>query len=157
MSKVNTKTPKLYNGLEKDFKTFSKFVFIYEEKISSFTKNDDFKSFSKKAMEVYNKYLGKKIVIKTIKEIEQANSDSKHTLFIAKRNVKLLDFCRHLRNSFCHAILKVQNGEIDIPDKGRGGLTSSKGTLNYTSVLEFVNEIINDYENKAKTTLVQTK
>ena len=48
--------------------------------------------------------------------------------FFTKKKCQILDFCRHLRNSFSHGLLKKENNIIIIPDINRN-YYSSKGFL----------------------------
>ena len=69
-----------------------------------------------------------------------------YNLFLTKKRNLIIDFCRHLRNSFSHGLLKKENNNMIILDVYRKKYTS-KGFLEYEAVMQFVIEVIKDFEN----------
>lgn len=139
-----------YNGLQSDFNSLAKFVFIYETMINKrMNKENDFLQLSSKAFYLFKHKLQPNMKFATVKEIENLPEQAKQTLFFTKQKVQIIDFCRHLRNSFSHGLLKKENNRIIISDIGRGNCTS-KGFLEYRIVIEFVIEIVREYENTNK-------
>lgn len=79
-------------------------------------------------------------------EIKNIPQKTKQTLFFTKKRNLIIDFCRHLRNSFSHGLLKKENNNMIISDVYRKNYTS-KGFLEYEATMDFVIEIIKDFEN----------
>lgn len=137
-----------YNGLDCDLKTFAKFIHIYEAKIKKMSRKDEFDIISKKAKEYFEKTLKNNIhQIKSNKKKPTQEIANRGTLIFKKRDAIILNFCRHLRNSFCHAKLKKEKSELHIKDCYKG-VTSCSGYLNYGDVKEFLILTINDFEDK---------
>lgn len=138
-----------YNGLDSDLKTFAKFVYIYENIIKSLNRESKFKDFSENAFYVF-KNIRKSIKYLKMGEISKQEDFSQNTLFFTKSKTQVLDFCRHLRNAFCHSrIVKLKSTYISIKDVYRGQC-SCIGYLEYNYVKQFVVELIKSYESEIK-------
>lgn len=151
MGTLVTKKCMIYNGVYNDLKLFAQFVYIYENKIKYFNRESDFKVFSKNAFYEF-KIIRKSIKYLKIDEISKQYNSTQKTLFFTKSKTKVLDFCRHLRNAFCHALLEKnqpKNGFLTIEDK-RYGKYSCIGYLEYELVKRFMLELINRYESDFK-------
>lgn len=135
-----------YNGLKSDFNSLSKFVFIYETRIKRMNRENEFIQFSSNAFYLFKHKLRTNIKFATISEIKNRPKQTKQTLFLTKKRNLIIDFCRHLRNSFSHGLLKKENNNMIILDVYRKKYTS-KGFLEYEAVMQFVIEIIKDFEN----------
>ena len=135
-----------YNGLKSDFNSLSKFVFIYETRIKRMNRENEFIQFSSNAFYLFKHELRTNIKFATISEIKNIPEHTKQTLFFTKKRNLIIDFCRHLRNSFSHGFLKKENNNMIISDVYRKNYTS-KGYLKYETIMKFVIEIIKDYEN----------
>ena len=138
-----------YNGLLADFKLLAQFVFIFETELKLMNKQSEFKEKYPKAFN-YVKDLCKKI--KHVKTVDIPNQEitDKYTLFFAKNNSKCLDFLRHLRNSFTHALLSKQNERLFISDKKTKNKESCKGYLDYKIVKQFIVELQKEYDEHNK-------
>ena len=95
-----------YNNLDSDLKALAKFVYIYETKIKFMTNEQDFRTFSNDAYNLFRSKIKTKIKYSTKDEIAIQNDFSRYTLFMTKKINQVLDFCRHLRNSISHGLLK---------------------------------------------------
>ena len=126
-----------YNGLKSDFNCFAKFVFIYETIIKKMNKEVEFNQLSSNALYLFKHELQKNKKYAKVSEIENTPKQTKQTLFFTKKKCQILDFCRHLRNSFSHGLLKKENNIIIIPDINRN-YYSSKGFLEYRVTKEFI-------------------
>ena len=135
-----------YNGLKSDFNSLSKFVFIYETRIKRMNREDEFIKFSSNAFYLFKHKLRINIKYATMSEIKNIPQKTKQTLFFTKKRNLIIDFCRHLRNSFSHGLLKKENNNMIISDVYRKNYTS-KGFLEYEATMDFVIEIIKDFEN----------
>lgn len=134
-----------YNGLKSDMNVFSQFVFIYETKIKFQWKYNDFFKISEQASYIFKHKVQPKVKYATKEEIALQTDFLKQTLFFTKNKVQIIDFCRHFRNSFVHALMEKQGKSLAITDIYRNNETC-KGTLDYAIVKEFIVQIINDYE-----------
>ena len=136
-----------YNGLKNDLNSFAKFIFIYETEIKYIS---GLPEFSYKFAKSYNTFLKnkKKLKIKyaTIKEIKDLTDNQKYTFYMTKHKFQIWDLCRHIRNSFSHAKLLINQTDFIIKDMKNKDITAI-GTLNYKLIKEFIIEIINEYEN----------
>lgn len=139
-----------YNNLESELNTLAKFVFIYESRIREMLKEADFKEFSTEALLVFKDSLCENMKYANDKEIRSEKTSNRQTLLFTKSKVQILDFCRHLRNSFCHGIISKDGCKLNIPDRNRGKETS-KGFLDYDNVIVFIKHIIKDFEEKNAT------
>lgn len=138
-----------YNGLKNDLNVIAKFVFIYETEIKHISKLPEF---SHKFAKSHNTFIRnqKKLKIKyaKTKEINDYLAyNQKYTFYMTKQKFQIWDFCRHIRNSFSHALLLVNKTDFIIKDINNKHITAC-GTLNYKLIKEFIVEIINEYEDK---------
>lgn len=135
-----------YNNLYDDIKLFALFNFIYEKELSKIEKDCLFSEKFKSSYCIYKKKLFRNIKYCKVSEIQESTIIKfTQTLFFTKKKYQILDFCRHLRNSFSHALLKKDGINLYILDRYRGHMTSS-GFLEYNKVIEFCNEIVKEYE-----------
>ena len=137
----------MYNGLQNDMTSFAKFAFIFEKEIKANVKIEEFKSRFKTAFELYEHKVKCHVRYVKQKDIATITDYAKFTLFFTKKRSQVLDFCRHLRNSFVHGILIKEDKFLVINDKNNRQKVSSKGYLEYRLVKEFVKEIVNVYEH----------
>lgn len=144
-----------YNGLKTDLNVFAKFAFIYETEIKKLGNVNEFSKLSGRAVMFFDEQIQKVTRYAKVKNKKWPNKEG-ITLIFTKEKVKILDFCRHLRNSFVHAQLKRENKKLEILDKGRKGIVTAQGHLAYASVKEFVMQIIEDYEKVEKNTKEQS-
>lgn len=140
----------MYNGLQNKMSFFAKFCFIYEHDIKEMMTNGDFKSRFGAAFELYEHDIKCHARHTKEEEFDIVANYAQFTLFFTQGRSHVLDFCRHLRNSFCHGILKKDDKKLIINDKknkkGKEQKTS-KGYIEYKTVEQFVKEIVNMYEN----------
>ena len=149
MGTLVTKKCMIYNGVYNDLKLFAQFVYIYENKIKYFNRESDFTEFSENAFYEFKK-IRNKIKYSKKGDILKQKDSSKYTLFFTKSNTQVLDFCRHLRNAFCHALIEKQSKFIYIKDINRGGY-SCCGFLEYKPIKQFMIELKMRYESDFKT------
>ena len=121
----------MYNGLQNRMSFFAKFCFIYEHDIKVMMTNGDFKSCFGAAFELYEHKIKCHSRYVKVEEIDIIVEYAQFTLFFTQSKSHVLDFCRHLRNSFNHGILEI----------------TSKGYLEHKLVEQFVKEIVNVYEH----------
>lgn len=69
------------------------------------------------------------------------------TLYCTKRNCLVLDFMRHLRHSFCHALLKKEGKAYLLVDNYRGRV-SCRGYLPSKLVVDFLTQLNQECEEK---------
>lgn len=67
------------------------------------------------------------------------------TLAYCGNNSLVYELCRHVRNSVCHMLLKVEDDNLYIYDKSFGK-TTCKGYIQKKKVLSFINSIVREYE-----------
>lgn len=136
-----------YNGLKGDMNTLAKFVFIYEKKIKHKSRVDEFTEVSAEAMHVFKHDIQSHIKFATKEEIANQTDFSKQTLFFTgDGKAQIYNFCRHLRNSFGHAILEKNSNLIYVNDKDSRGRKTSVGFLSYKVIKAFIVPIIQAYE-----------
>lgn len=143
---------KKYNCLSGELKTLAQFVFIYEKQIKHFSDNRTFQNQFPSAFWLFNKKIKKHIcyaksddIIKSVSKNKYGKDKDGITLAFTKYKVQIIDLCRQIRNSVCHAMIKKKKGLLYIEDKQRGKSTSY-GYLEYPIVIEFVVEIIRAYK-----------
>lgn len=135
-----------YNNLWQDLKTLSCFVFIYEKRIKHMSNNADFSNKFATASRLFKKKLQQNLRKTTSKaKINKNHAKSGATLEFTVYKVQIIDFCRHLRNSISHALIKRTQDKLWIEDK-HGGRTTSSGYLDYFSVIDFLKAIIKDFK-----------
>lgn len=142
----------LYCGLENDLKLFAQIILLYEIKIkniSSFTELS--KKLPKSAIH-FKKNIQAYLATATIDQImgnKEFFKKGKTTLIFTNSKYQFHSFIRHIRNSFCHGLIKKDNGEIIIEDKIKRKGHTCKGYINYTDFIEFAKILILEYENDA--------
>lgn len=152
MSLINkNRKTKIYNNFLSEFKTLAQFVFIYEKVIKLLNREKDFKVLFKKSFVVFGKQLQSYIKYCKKEEInkpEEIASCTRQTFFFAKNKCKILDFSRHLRNSFCHAFIVKSGDWCFIQDSYQGRL-SCVGKVKCNELMEFLNAVIKEYEEQS--------
>lgn len=136
----------LYCGVKTMLNTFAKFVVVYETEIKEMRRCNEFEQKFSKAYSLYKFQMLKTIKYATCAELAEIKPYAKYTLFFNKRTVIILDLCRHLRNSFAHAILFCKKDKLYVNDIGRGGKKTSIGWLDKKLVINFLTEIGKEYE-----------
>lgn len=130
----------MYNGLSiKERQMLADFIYVYETQISEFENLKDFALFSQEALLYFDETI-RPFAMKKGK----GNRNGK-TLFYSVNKNLLLDFCRHLRNSFVHAKLIKQGGQLQISDKSPMGC-SCEGFLEDAVVMSFIKKIVESYQ-----------
>ena len=120
-----------------------------EGKVNEFT--EGFSNKYKDAFQHSWKKLKKQVKYTKINELENMiieNDNNNYSLYYTKSKVLILDFCRHFRNSFSHALTNRKQGKLFINDK-KGVKNTCLGFVNYSDVKEFIIEIIKEYELRA--------
>ena len=139
----------LYNGLKGDLNSLAKFVFIYEQEIKTLTGGAaSFAALSSNGSNLFRIKLQHLMKYATIDEIKTGITFAKRTLFFTKSSTQIFDFCRHLRNSFSHGLIKKEGRNLYITDKKGKSVITSTGYLEHSLVIEFISTVINDYEHK---------
>lgn len=128
-----------YNSLKSDLNLLAKFVFLYEKEIKLVHRLDDFKKKYPNAELIFKKTIQSKVKQAKLKYIQDRQEEEEGLIFTG-RDCQVLDFCRHLRNSFCHALIKREGKLLYIPDRSRGKKTSV-GAIEYKRVKEFIIEL----------------
>ncbi len=135
-----------YNCLGGDLKTLLQFVFIYEKRIKDMSKNEDFSKVFISASRLFKRSIQKNMRYASIESLKNAfEIKGGATLAFTEYKVQVIDFCRHLRNSISHALIRKDREKLYIIDKQRKNFTS-QGYLDYSSVIDFVVAIIKDYQ-----------
>ena len=135
-----------YNCLGGDLKTLLQFVFIYEKRIKDMSKNVDFFTVFISASRLFKKSIQKTMRYASVESLNNAfEIKGGATLAFTEYKVQVIDFCRHLRNSISHALIRKEREKIYIIDKQRKRFTS-RGYLDYSLVIDFVVAIIKDYQ-----------
>lgn len=99
-----------------------------------------FRGIHPNANEYFERYVKKMICDNKNTESMQ---DPHRTFRMTTNECFVFDFCRHLRNSFAHGRLSLNDNLFEIIDYNKGEQTAN-GTLNSDNVMEFVN-MINQY------------
>lgn len=137
-----------YNGLETDLKTLAKFVFIYETRLRNLHTERSFRDLYPKTFVVF---LNIKKAMSFAKSSELNDNSIRPirnaTLYCTKRNCLVLDFMRHLRHSFCHALLKKEEKAYLLVDNYRGRV-SCRGYLPSKLVVDFLTQLNQECEEK---------
>ena len=135
-----------YNCLGGDLKTLLPFVFIYEKRIKDMSKNVDFFTVFISASRLFKKSIQKTMRYASVESLNNAfEIKGGATLAFTEYKVQVIDYCRHLRNSISHALIRKEREKIYIIDKQRMRFTS-RGYLDYSLVIDFVVAIIKDYQ-----------
>lgn len=152
-----------YNGLHNKMAFFAKFCFIYEKEIKQMVRSGEFESCFKTAFDLYEQKMKCHARYAKEEEIDSIVEYAQFTLFFTQGKSHILDFCRHLRNSFNHGILVKDDKKLIINDKKTKNRKenceqiTSKGFLEYKLVEEFVKYIVNVYEHNNKNETIMEK
>ena len=146
------KNDKKYNGLVKDMNSFAKFIYIYESQIKALNSFDDFSHHFSEASNIFIHSIRHYIRYASIDDLNNKKEKvlvekGKQTLFFTKSKVQVIDFCRHLRNSFCHALLNKDANALSVPDC-KGKTVTSKGHIEYSLIKKFIAALVHEYESK---------
>lgn len=140
-----------YNGLESDYKTIAKFVYIFETQIRLCNTLSLFSTKYHRTADYFSHSV-QKYILYTSKDklngIKEFVKKGKQTLFFTESKYQLYDFCRHLRNSFCHALIRKTETVLSIPDKKGRKILTSKGSIEYSLAIEFLKILISEYESQ---------
>lgn len=139
-----------YNGLESDYKTFAKFVYIFETQIRLYNSLSEFSIKFHRTADYFYRSVQKYILYTSIDKINgigELVKKGKQTLFFTKSKYQLYDFCRHLRNSFCHALIQRNETVLSVPDMKGKKILTSKGSIEYPIAVEFFRTLIAEYES----------
>ena len=134
-----------YNGLESDLRNFAKIIFIYESKIKFYSTEIDFETDFPNAFKLYKNNLQGFIKYATKNDIPNLLPCKTKTLYFTKTKNQAIDLCRHLRDSFSHALLKRNGSHLMITNKSKGTI-SSTGYLQHKSIMDFLKVMITEYE-----------
>jgi hypothetical protein len=137
---------KPYCGLKDVLGKFAKFVIVYEEKIVKIRKFSEFKMEFPRASKLFENKI--QHCVKYVKCCDMGNikACAKYTLFFVKKNYQVADLCRHLRNSFAHAHMETDGGKLFINDVNYKKQISSFGYLDKPLLINFLTELIKEYE-----------
>lgn len=149
----------LYNGLDSDLNNFAKFLFIYEQIIKNLNNKESFKIRFRNTESYFVQKISKYLTDCSKNDIEQFSENKdlpkkgkpKTTFIFTGSKCQIIEFCRHLRNSFSHANIKVIPGvnqhnkrQFIIKDFSRQKYTAY-GTLEAELVEQFIKQMIMDY------------
>lgn len=79
-------------------------------------------------------------------QIEKFKVQPECTLMFNSNKYQAADLCRHLRNSFAHALLRAADKKLFINDVNDKKQTSSAGYLEIPCLDSFLTELIKEYE-----------
>lgn len=138
MKKNNNKR---FNGLKDEIlMQLTNFMLIYETSISKGSKTiDNLKNIYPKTFTFFEENLDKK----TIKKKPRPDK-----LYLKGDECKMFLFCKHLRNSFAHGLLKQENGQIIITDLGKGKTITANGLIEQETLTDFLDVVIAEYDEK---------
>lgn len=129
-----------YNGIENDLNDLFKFVFVYEKM------NKEGK-LSSESEEVFKDKIKPHILLLQSGDEFTVDHQKDKTLIFRRNDSLIKDFCRHLRNSICHAKIFKVNQCLYIPDfKNKKEEVTCQGYIEISAVKEFVKTIIKNYE-----------
>ena len=134
-----------YNGLDSDLKSLAKFAFIYESQIKYYSTEEEFRRHFPNAFYIYKHEMDKRIRPVKTKDIPNISPNDTITFYFTSGKYKVRELCRHLRNSFSHALLKKDGNKLVVTDMYRKRNTSI-GYLQYTTIIDFLKKIIAEYE-----------
>lgn len=140
MKKNNNKR---FNGLKDEIlMQLTNFMLIYETNISKGSKTiDNLKNIYPKTFTFFEENLDKK----TIKKKPRPDK-----LYLKGDECKMFLFCKHLRNSFAHGLLKQEKGQIHIRDLGKKGTVSADGYVDDKIINDFLDVVIAEYDEKTQ-------
>lgn len=150
-----------YNGLYNEMEVYAKFVFIYEQEIKTMKRVPLFDERFPEANIIFSVELSDAVKHTTKNKMRKPQKKQRKdaTLLFTKNSGLVIDFCRHFRNSFAHALMYKQGNKLYIPDfsfkkdkntKERIKEITSKGYVNSTLAYQFIQEIIKEYEHNLK-------
>ena len=143
---MSTQATKPYCGLEDALEVFAKFVIVYEEKIAKLRNYTDFKVEFPRTSKIFDNKIHHCVKYVKCCDMKNIKTYAKYTLFFAKKNYQVADLCRHLRNSFAHALIETDGMKLFITDVNNKKQTSSSGYLDKSLIISFLTELINEYE-----------
>ncbi len=139
---------KLYNGHQSYLIILAKFVAIFELCISKrIVREKDFIIKFPNSYDVFKKDIKKKVGFASLNKQEVVLGRKGVSLAYNKTSCLVYDLCRHIRNSFCHMLIQIdeQTNNIYIYDQYRG-MSTSKGWLLKKDFLNFIKTLISAYE-----------
>ena len=107
---MSTQTTKPYCGLKschgakKIFDKLAKLVIIYETKIIYLSTKSDFEKIFSGAYGIFKERIQKYVTKGKCAQIEKFKVQPECTLMFNSNKYQAADLCRHLRNSFAHAL-----------------------------------------------------
>lgn len=143
---MSSQAAKPYCGLKDVLGEFAKFVIIYEEEIVKLRKYSAFKEKFPRASKIFEKEIHYNVKYAKCCDIGNIKVHAKYTLFFAKNNYQVADLCRHLRNSFAHALMEIDDEKLFIKDVNNKKQTTSSGYLDKSLLISFLTELIKEYE-----------
>lgn len=147
---MSSQAAKPYCGLKDVLGEFAKFVIIYEEEIVKLRKYSAFKEKFPRASKIFEKEIHYNVKYAKCCDIGNIKVHAKYTLFFSKKNCQIADLCRHLRNSFAHALMKIDDEKLFINDVNNRKQISSAGYLKKSCLMKFLTELIGEYEESFK-------
>lgn len=149
MKKNNNKR---FNGLKEDILLrLTNFMFIYETDISKAPLTERQLNVSYPSMvNNFKKSIGTEFKAK------KKNVLAPNYIKIETGECKVSSFCRHLRNSFAHGLLKQENGQIIITDLGKGKTITANGLIEQETLTDFLDVVIAEYDEKMSAKQGQT-
>lgn len=140
-----------YKGLDDNLNQFAKFILIFESKFKYSLKVSQFSHKFPKSLEYFNNTIKSYVVHATQEDIlvnRQLSGKKKATLFFTRSGCQFHGFLTHLRNSFCHDLVALEDNDLLISDKSRDKKYNCKGSLKYSIVVGLLKEIIAEYEKQ---------
>ena len=140
----------MYKGHAKHVTWLGKFVIAFEHSVKGEiqTKSDFIKMYPQ-THEIFELQIKSKVHNAKIKKIDTILENGKVSLVYNGNKCLILELCRHLRNSICHANLKVEDNKLHILDFYQRKY-SSKGYLSVNTGISFVKTFVSEYESKFK-------
>lgn len=137
-----------YNGLSANLLTkMVKFCYLYSREIAVITTKSAFVNYNAVASNVFANEIESSITYtSTLHPMPTSLTGTNNEIHYAKSKNKILGFCRHLRNSMCHGLLKETNYRLMIEDKNNGRKTCM-GIIETTKVAKFIDALVSNYEN----------
>lgn len=135
-----------YCGITDVLGVLAKFVIIYAEKIAKLQRESDFKAAFPQASKIFDNEIRRSVKYAKCDNLKSIKAYAKYTLFFVKKNYQAADLCRHLRNSFAHAHLRIDNKKLFVSDENNKEQITSIGYLDKSIFMSFITELINEYE-----------
>lgn len=103
-----------------------------------------------KAYSYYFAHLDNHIIYGKMSNLEEKLQKTNFTLTYTKEGCQVYDLCRHLRNSLCHSLFEITEDGFYIIDtcKSNRNSRTSSGYLKSEELYEFIEIIVNEYENR---------